>query len=101
MPFLAPIGKLARLEVLSLYGWDLARHKLAELAGLASLRCLDLTARGVRDVSAPVALPRLEKVRVHGYELAKLKGHDALKGKLADGENGVADFDDALLGCDA
>jgi Leucine-rich repeat (LRR) protein len=97
---LAPIGKATNLEVLSLYGWKLAKHDLGELAGLSKLRYLDLTAQGLTDVSALAKLPSLEKVRVYGYEVKKLKGHAKLAGKLVDGENGVADFDDEELTCD-
>jgi hypothetical protein len=41
-------------------------------------------------------------VRVYGYgDLKKLKGANALEAKLVNGENGVKDFDDDELVCDA
>ena len=98
---LAPIGKAKNLEALSLYGWDLSKLKLEDLAPLSKLRYLDLTARGLRDISALAELPKLEKVRVYNYKIPELKGHEKLEGKLVDGYNGVEDFDDEVLSCDA
>jgi hypothetical protein len=98
---LAPLGMAKNLEVLSLRGWNVAKLKLDDLAGLTKLRLLDLSCYGLGDVSALAKLPKLAKVRVYGYgDLKKLKGANALKAKLVNGDNGVKDFDDDVLVCD-
>ena len=103
MKSLEPIGAAENLEALSLYGTDLSKVDLAPLASSKKLRFLDLTCRGLKDLSALAKLPKLETVRVYGWEdkdLKKMKSYDALKSKLTNGENGVADCDDGVFACD-
>ena len=100
MKSLEPIGAAKNLEAISLYGADLGKLPLAPLAGLEKLRYLDLTCRGLKDLSPLAKLPKLETIRVYGWEeaqLKKMKGYADLAGKLANGENGVADYDDSVF----
>jgi hypothetical protein len=103
MKSLEPIGAVKNLEALSLYGADLTKLPLAPLAGLEKLRFLDLTCRGLGDLTPLAKLPKLETIRVYGWEekdLEKMTSYAALKSKLTNGQNGVADCDDGVFACD-
>ena len=103
MKSLEPIGAAKNLEAISLYGADLTKLPLAPLAGLEKLRYLDLTCRGLKDLTPLAKLPKLETIRVYGWEetdLKKMKGYADVKAKLANGANGVADYDDSVFECD-
>jgi hypothetical protein len=59
-----------------------------------------VTAAGLEDISALATLPKLGTVRVYGWEIEKLEGHDKLKGKLTNGDDGGKNFDDDVFTCD-